>query len=79
MHTKDSKNYLHQLKWHDVLRKSNKEKELQQEIMELKEENARLRKQIGNFSDLTWILARQLKEAKHEVKYMKEHFIPVND
>ena len=43
MKTEDSKNYLHQLKWHDQLKRCNKEKEMQQEIMELKEENKKLK------------------------------------
>lgn len=79
MEKKDSKNYLHQLKWQDQLKKCNKEKEMQQEIMELKEENRILKRQINNFSEWMWILARQVKEANQKVEYMKEHFIPVND
>lgn len=68
MNTKDSKNYLHQLKWQDQLKKCNKEKEMQQEIMELKEENRILKRQINNFSEWMWILARQVKEANQKVE-----------
>ena len=52
---------------------------MQQEIMELKEENRILKRQINNFSEWMWILAKQVKEANQKVEYMKEHFIPVND
>lgn len=45
MNTKDTRNYMQQMKRRNVLQKNNKEKQMQEEIMCLKEENRMLIKQ----------------------------------
>lgn len=61
------------------MKRCNKEKCMQEELMTLKMENKMLKKEIDNLADGVWILSRQLKEAYKEVDYMKKHFIPLNE
>ena len=72
MNTNDTKNFMEQMKWRNVIMNCNKEKVMQEEIMELKKENKMLKKTV-------WVLSDALEKANKEVNYMKEHFIPVND
>ena len=72
MNTNDTKNFLHQMRWRNQLNRCNKEKAMQEEIMETKEENEKLKQTIHVLSDA-------LEKANKEVNYMKQHFIPVND
>ena len=72
MNTNDTKNFMEQMKWRNVIMKCNKEKAMQEEIMELKAENKMLKRTVSVLSDT-------VEKTNEELKYMKEHFIPVND
>lgn len=54
------------------MNKINKEKEMQQEIMSLKAENATLKDEIRQFANGLQIIARKLKESNDENKRLKE-------
>jgi hypothetical protein len=51
MNTKDTRNYMQQIKRRNVLQKNNKEKQMQEEIMELKKENLILKRQVSDLSE----------------------------
>ena len=83
MWPQDTKNYMHQMKRTLQMQKINKEKEMQQEIMSLKAENATLKDEIRQFADWMSIIARQLKDATRENERLKKEnfqkkiYIPV--
>lgn len=79
MNTKDTRNFLHQMRWRNQLNRCNREKQMQQEIMELKKENLMLKRQVSDLSEWMRVFGHSVEKANAEVRYMKEHFIPVND
>ena len=66
MWPQNTKNYLQQMKRTQTMNKINKEKEMQNEIMMLKNENAQLKEEIRQFADWMWIIVKQLKESTRE-------------
>lgn len=66
MWPQDTKNYLDQMKRSMTMQRINKEKEMQREIMILKNENQQLKDEIRQFADWMSIVARQLKDATRE-------------
>jgi hypothetical protein len=52
---------------------------MQEEIMELKKENLILKRQVSDLSEWMRVFGHSVEKANAEVRYMKEHFIPVND
>lgn len=75
----DKKLYMNQMKRDLQLQRLNKEKDMKQEIMILKNENAELKNEIRQFADWFQLLARKLKEANKKLeKYEKtQSFKPV--
>lgn len=75
----DKKLYMNQMKRDLQLQRLNKEKDMKQEIMILKNENAELKNKIRQFADWFQLLARKLKEANKKLeKYEKtQSFKPV--
>lgn len=75
----DKKFYMNQMKRDLQLQRLNKEKDMKQEIMILKNENAELKNEIRQFADWFQLLARKLKEANKKLeKYEKtQSFKPV--
>ena len=82
----DKKLYMNQMKRDLQLQRLNKEKDMKQEIMilknekaELKNENAELKNQIRQFADWFQLLAKKLKEVNKELdRYKKtQSFKPV--
>ena len=75
----DKKLYMNQMKRDLQLQRLNKEKDMKQEIMILKNENAELKNEIRQFADWFQILARKLKEANKKIdQYEKtQSFKPV--
>ena len=51
MKLNDQKNYLDQMKWTNCMRRCNKEKQMQEELMSLKTENKLLKKEVDNLAD----------------------------
>ena len=81
MWPQDTKNYLQQMKRSQTMNKINKEKEMQNEIMMLKNENAQLKEEVRQFADWMSIIARQLKDATRENERLKKEkrvFLPAN-
>lgn len=81
MWPQDTKNYMDQMKRSNTMQKINKEKEMQREIMILKNENQQLKDEIRQFADWMSIIARQLKDATRENERLKKEkrvFLPVN-
>lgn len=75
----DKKLYMNQMKRDLQLQRLNKEKDMKQEIMILKNENAELKNEIRQFADWLQLLARKLKEANKKLeRYEKtQSFKPV--
>lgn len=75
----DKKLYMNQMKRDLQLQRLNKEKDMKQEIMILKNENAELKNEIRQFADWFQLLARRLKEANKKLeRYEKtQSFKPV--
>lgn len=75
----DKKLYMNQMKRDSQLQRLNKEKDMKQEIMILKNENAELKNEIRQFADWFQLLARKLKEANKKLeRYEKtQSFKPV--
>lgn len=76
----DKKLYMNQMKRDLQLQRLNKEKDMKQEIMilknekaELKNENAELKNQIRQFADWFQLLARKLKEANKKLERYEKH------
>lgn len=81
MWPQDTKNYMDQMKRSNTMQKINKEKEMQREIMILKNENQQLKDEIRQFADWMSIIARQLKDATRENERLKKEkrvFLPAN-
>lgn len=72
MWPQDTRNYMQQMKRSLAMNKINKEKEMQNEIMCLKNENAQLKDEIRQFADGMSIIARQLKESTRENAELKK-------
>lgn len=72
MWPQDTKNYMDQMKRSNTMQKINKEKEMQREIMILKNENQQLKDEIRQFADWMSIIARQLKDATRENERLKK-------
>lgn len=66
MWPQDTRNYMQQMKRSNTMQKINKEKEMQREIMILKNENQQLKDEIRQFADGISIIAHQLKESNRE-------------
>lgn len=66
MWPQDTRNYMQQMKRSQAMNKINKEKEMQNEIMCLKNENTQLKEEIRQFADWMSIIAHQLKESTRE-------------
>ena len=83
MWPQDTKNYMDQMKRSNTMQRINKEKEMQREIMILKNENQQLKDEIRQFADWMSIIARQLKDATRENERLKKEnfqkkiYIPV--
>lgn len=75
----DKKLYMNQMKRDLQLQRLNKEKDMKQEIMILKNENAELKNEIRQFADWFQLLARKLKEVNKKLeRYEKtQSFKPV--
>ena len=75
----DKKLYMNQMKRDLQLQRLNKEKDMKQESMLLKNENAELKNEIRQFADWFQLLARKLKEANKKLeRYEKtQSFKPV--
>lgn len=75
----DKKLYMNQMKRDLQLQRLNKEKDMKQEIMILKNENTELKNEIRQFADWFQLLARKLKEANKKLeRYEKtQSFKPV--
>lgn len=75
----DKKLYMNQMKRDLQMQRLNKEKDMKQEIMMLKNENADLKNEIRQFADWFQLLARKLKEANKKLdQYEKcQSFKPV--
>ena len=81
MWPQDTKNYMDQMKRSNTMQKINKGKEMQREIMILKNENQQLKDEIRQFADWMSIIARQLKDATRENERLKKEkrvFLPAN-
>ena len=66
MWPQDTRNYMQQMKRSNTMQKINKEKEMQREIMILKNENQQLKNEIRQFADWMSIIVKQLKESTRE-------------
>lgn len=75
----DKKLYMNQMKRDLQMQRLNKEKDMKQEIMILKNENEDLKNEIRQFADWFQLLARKLKEANKKLeRYEKtQSFKPV--
>ena len=75
MNTNDTKNFLHQMRWRNQLNRCNKEKAMQDEIMELKKENKELDKEVYKWRSKY----NKLKTENRKLNELIDSFIPVND